>query len=60
MKTNDLFLRIRDYIEGDVILDELQNFMLDDEFADFCEHLREKYDIDLSEDMDEYYDDELF
>ena len=60
MKINDLFLKVRDYIEGDLILDELINFMGDEELGEFCDYLQEKYDIDMSGDMDDYYDNDSY
>ena len=56
MKINDIFLKIRDYIEGDVILDELIDSLGEDELNEFCDYLEEKYDIDMSGDMDVFYE----
>lgn len=56
MKSNDIFLKIRDYIEGDIILDELTGFLGEEELNEFCEYLEEKYDIDMSGDMDDFYE----
>ena len=56
MKINDIFLKIRDYIEGDVILDELIDFLGEDELNEFCDYLEEKYDINMSGDMDVFYE----
>ena len=54
MTTKDRFLRIRDYIDAQNILDELESFLSDEDLKEFCLELEEEYEIDLDE--DDYYD----
>lgn len=54
MTTKDRFLRIRDYIDAQNILDELESFLSDEELQEFCLELEEEYEINLDE--DDYYD----
>jgi hypothetical protein len=54
MTVKDRFLRIRDYIDAQNILDELESFLSDEELNEFCLELEDEYEIDLDE--DDYYD----
>ena len=54
MTTKDRFLRIRDYIDAQNILDELESFLSDEDLQEFCLELEEEYEINLDE--DDYYD----
>lgn len=55
MKTKDIYLQIRDYIDSQNILDSLENFLGEDELMEFCDYLKEEYDLDLSEN-NEYFE----
>ena len=54
MTTKDRFLRIREYIDAQNILDELESFLSDEDLQEFCLELEEEYEINLDE--DDYYD----
>jgi hypothetical protein len=55
MTVKDRFLRIRDYIDAQNILDELESFLSDSDLEEFCVQLEEEYEIESEE--DEYYED---
>lgn len=55
MKGKDTYLQIRDYIDSQNILDSLEIFLGEDELMEFCDYLKEEYDLDLSED-NEYFE----
>ena len=55
MKTKDIYLQIRDYIDSQNILDSLENFLGEDDLMEFCDYLKEEYDLDLSEN-NEYFE----
>lgn len=54
MTVKDRFLRIRDYIDAQNILDELESFLSDEDLNEFCLELEDEYELDLDE--DDYYD----
>lgn len=56
MSGKDIFYKIRDYVDAQNILDELDKFLSDEELIEFCDFLKDEYDLDMSD--DEYYDDE--
>lgn len=55
MKAKDIYLQIRDYIDSQNILDSLEIFLGEDELMEFCDYLKEEYDLDLSEN-NEYFE----
>lgn len=60
MNIKDSFMKIRDYIEAENIVDELEKFLIDEELKEFCDYLIERYNIDMSDDMNDFYDDSYF
>lgn len=57
MKARDIFSQIKDYIDAQNILDELEKFLDDDELLEFCNYLKDEYNIELYNDT-EYFDEE--
>lgn len=57
MKARDIFSQIKDYIDAQNILDELEKFLDDDELLEFCNYLKDEYNIELYDDT-EYFDEE--
>ena len=57
MKARDIFSQIKDYIDEQNILDELEKFLDDDELLEFCNYLKDEYNIELYNDT-EYFDEE--
>ena len=54
MQARDIFSQIKDYIDAQNILDELEKFLDDDELLEFCNYLKDEYNIEL------YNDNEFF
>lgn len=54
MTTKDRFLRIRDYVDPQNILDELERFLSDEDLKEFCICLEEEYEIESDEYFEEY------
>ena len=54
MQAKDIFSQIKDYIDAQNILDELEKFLDDDELLEFCNYLKDEYNIEL------YNDNEFF
>ena len=57
MQARDIFSQIKDYIDAQNILDELEKFLDDDELLEFCNHLKDEYNIELYNDT-EFFDEE--
>lgn len=57
MKAKDIFSQIKDYIDAQNILDELEKFLDDDELLEFCNYLKDEYNIELYNDT-EFFDEE--
>ena len=57
MQAKDIFSQIKDYIDAQNILDELEKFLDDDELLEFCNYLKDEYNIELYNDT-EYFDEE--
>lgn len=57
MKARDIFSQIKDYIDAQNILDELEKFLDDDELLEFCNYLKDEYNIELYNDT-EFFDEE--
>ena len=57
MKARDIFSQIKDYIDAQNILDELEKFLDDDELLEFSNYLKDEYNIELYNDT-EYFDEE--
>ena len=52
MKARDIFSQIKDYIDAQNILDELEKFLDDDELLEFCNYLKDEYNIELYNDTE--------
>ena len=50
MKARDIFSQIKDYIDAQNILDELEKFLDDDELLEFCNYLKDEYNIEIYND----------
>lgn len=57
MQVKDIFSQIKDYIDAQNILDELEKFLTEDELLDFCNYLKDEYNIDLYNDT-EFFNEE--
>ena len=57
MQARDIFSQIKDYIDAQNILDELEKFLDNDELLDFCNYLKDEYNIELYNDT-EFFDEE--
>ena len=57
MQARDIFSQIKDYIDAQNILDELEKFLDNDELLEFCNYLKDEYNIDLYNDT-EFFDEE--
>ena len=57
MQARDIFSQIKDYIDTQNILDELEKFLDDDELLEFCNYLKDEYNIELYNDT-EFFDEE--
>ena len=57
MQAKDIFSQIKDYIDAQNILDELEKFLDDDELLEFCNYLKDEYNIELYNDT-EFFDEE--
>ena len=57
MKARDIFSQIKDYIDAQNILDELEKFLDNDELLEFCNYLKDEYNIELYNDT-EFFDEE--
>ena len=52
MQARDIFSQIKDYIDAQNILDELEKFLDDDELLEFCNYLKDEYNIELYDDTE--------
>ena len=52
MQARDIFSQIKDYIDALNILDELEKFLDDDELLEFCNYLKDEYNIELYDDTE--------
>lgn len=57
MQARDIFSQIKDYIDAQNILDELEKFLDNDELLEFCNYLKDEYNIDIYNDT-EFFDEE--
>lgn len=57
MQARDIFSQIKDYIDAQNILDELEKFLDNDELLEFCNYLKDEYNIELYNDT-EFFDEE--
>ena len=57
MQARDIFSQIKDYIDAQNILDELEKFLDDDELLEFCNYLKDEYNIELYNDT-EFFNEE--
>lgn len=57
MQAKDIFSQIKDYIDAQNILDELEKFLDNDELLEFCNYLKDEYNIELYNDT-EFFDEE--
>lgn len=57
MQARDIFSQIKDYIDTQNILDELEKFLDNDELLEFCNYLKDEYNIELYNDT-EFFDEE--
>ena len=52
MQARDIFSQIKDYIDAQNILDELEKFLDNDELLEFCNYLKDEYNIELYNDTE--------
>lgn len=58
MTAQDRFVKICDFISAQNIVDEVSRFLGEDDLHEFCDYLKEEYDIDIEDEFTDEYDDE--
>lgn len=59
VNAKDRFLRIKDFITANEIVSVIDSFLCDDDLHELCDYLIDEYDIDIEEDTDDFYDEDV-
>lgn len=60
MDAFSIFTKLRDYVESNKLLDDISSLLSEDDLYDICDFIKDKYEIDLSDEEDEYYNEDEY